>query len=66
MDTRSDELSRRNIRTRRRMHLCMQDNQIGQIFMGLAQADMASLPHLIKKIIFSTKRPSLSAESTYT
>jgi hypothetical protein len=37
----------RNLRTRRRMHLCMQDNQIGLKFMGFAPADMARLPHLI-------------------
>jgi hypothetical protein len=30
------------------MHLRMQDDQIGQNFMGLATADMDRLPHLIK------------------
>jgi hypothetical protein len=29
------------------MHLCMQDDQIGQKFIGLAPAEMARLPHLI-------------------
>jgi hypothetical protein len=28
------------------MHLRMQDDQIGQKFMGLAPTDMARLPHL--------------------
>jgi hypothetical protein len=30
-----------------RMHLCMQDDQIGQKLMWLAPADMARLPHLM-------------------
>jgi hypothetical protein len=34
------------------MHLCMQDNQIGQKFMGLSPVDMARLPRLkIQKIV---------------
>jgi hypothetical protein len=33
-----------NIRTRRRMHLCMQDHQIGPKIVGFAKADMARLP----------------------
>jgi hypothetical protein len=37
----------RNLRARRRMHLCMQDDQIGWKFMGFAPADMATLPHWI-------------------
>jgi hypothetical protein len=37
----------RNLRTRRRMHLCMQDNQTGPKIMGLAPADMARLPSSI-------------------
>jgi hypothetical protein len=36
-----------NLRTRRREHLCMQGDLIGQTFMGLALADMARLSHLI-------------------
>jgi hypothetical protein len=49
----------RNLRSRRRMHLFMQDDQIGQKFTGLAQADMARLAHLINtnKIVFSSKGP---------
>jgi hypothetical protein len=39
--------SHRNLRTRRRMHLYKQENQIGRKFTGLAPADMAGLPHLI-------------------
>jgi hypothetical protein len=42
-------LFHRNLRTKRRMHLCIQDDQIGRKFMGLAPADMASLPHLRNK-----------------
>jgi hypothetical protein len=34
----------RNIRIRRRMHLCMQDDQIVQKIVGLVPADMARLP----------------------
>jgi hypothetical protein len=34
----------RNLRTRRRMHLCMQDDQIGQKFMELAPADYLDYP----------------------
>jgi hypothetical protein len=34
----------RNLGTRRRMHLCMQDDLIGPNFMGLDPADMAILP----------------------
>jgi hypothetical protein len=34
----------RNLRTRFRMHFCMQDDQIGQKIVGLAPADMARLP----------------------
>jgi hypothetical protein len=30
------------------MHLCMQDDQIGQKFLELAPADKARPPHLIK------------------
>jgi hypothetical protein len=57
--------SHRNLRTRRRMHLCMQDNQIGQKFMWLAPADMARLPHLIDtEKVFGSKRPSPSAGTT--
>jgi hypothetical protein len=42
----------RNLRTRRRLHSCMQDDQI-------APAEMARVPHLITtKIVFSSKRPS--------
>jgi hypothetical protein len=40
-------VTHRNLRTSRRMHLCMQDDQIGRKFMWLAPADMARLPHLI-------------------
>jgi hypothetical protein len=56
----------RKLRTRRRMHLCMQDDQIGQKT-GLAPADMARLPHLINtKIVFSSKQPTPSAGTTPT
>jgi hypothetical protein len=42
----------RNLRTRRRMHLCMQDYKIAWKFTGLAPADTARLPHfLITKIV---------------
>jgi hypothetical protein len=37
----------RNLRTRKRMHLCMQDDQIGRKFMELAPAEMARPPHSI-------------------
>jgi hypothetical protein len=37
-------LTNRNLRTRRIMHLCMQDDQIGPKIIGLAPADMARLP----------------------
>jgi hypothetical protein len=47
-------IDHRILRTRRRMHLCMQDNQIGRKFKGLAPADKARLPHLI-----NTKNNSL-------
>jgi hypothetical protein len=36
-----------NLRNRRRMHLCMQDDPIARKFTGLALADMARLPHLM-------------------
>jgi hypothetical protein len=29
------------------MRLCMQDDQVGRKFMGLAISDMARLPHLL-------------------
>jgi hypothetical protein len=35
------------VQTRRRMHLRMQDNQIGRKLVGLTPADMDRLPHLI-------------------
>jgi hypothetical protein len=55
----------RNLRTRRIMHLCIQDDQIVQKFLGLASADMARLPHLINtKIVFSSKWTSPSAGTT--
>jgi hypothetical protein len=34
----------RNLRTRRRMHLCMQDDQICPKILGFAPADLARLP----------------------
>jgi hypothetical protein len=37
-------LVRRNLWTKRRMHLCMQDDQIGPKIIGLAPADTARLP----------------------
>jgi hypothetical protein len=40
-------LNHRNLWARKRMHLCMLDDQIGQKFTGLAPADIARLPHLI-------------------
>jgi hypothetical protein len=47
------------------MHLCMQDNQIDQKFMGLALAVMARLPHLkTQKIVFISKWPSPPAGTT--
>jgi hypothetical protein len=43
----------RYLRTRRRMHLRMQDNQMGPKFVRLAPADMARLPpSIITKYIF--------------
>jgi hypothetical protein len=43
----------RNLKTRRKIHWCIQDDQIGRKFMGLAPADMARLPHLINtKMVF--------------
>jgi hypothetical protein len=56
----------RNLRTRRKMNLCMQDDQISLKFMVLAPADMARLPHMYKKIDFSSKRPTPSAGTMYT
>jgi hypothetical protein len=47
-------------RSRRRIHLRMQDNQMGLKFMGLAPADMARLPHS------PNKRPCSSAGTTPT
>jgi hypothetical protein len=49
------------------MHLHMQDDQIGQKFIGLTPADMARLTHSINtKNVFSSKRPSSSAGTTPT
>jgi hypothetical protein len=50
------------------MHLCVQGDQIGRKFMGLAPADMDRQPHLINtnKKVFSSKRPSPSAWTTPT
>jgi hypothetical protein len=42
-------ITHRNLRTRWKMHLCMQDDQIGRNIMGLTPADMARLPHLVNK-----------------
>jgi hypothetical protein len=40
---------------------------MGQKLMGLALPDMASLPHLINtKIVFGSKQPSPSSETTTT
>jgi hypothetical protein len=50
----------RNPRTRRRMYLCMLDNQIGQKFMGFAPADMARLPHLINTSLSAGTTPTLN------
>jgi hypothetical protein len=45
----------------------MQGNQIGRKFMRLAPAYMATLPHLIKKIIyFRSKQPRTSPGTTPT
>jgi hypothetical protein len=55
----------RNLRTRRKMHLCMQDNQIGPKIMGLAPADVA-IPHPSIMPIVVHKQPRLSAGTTYT
>jgi hypothetical protein len=41
------QCNHRNLRTRRMMHLCIQDEQIGRS----APADMARLPHLTNKNI---------------
>jgi hypothetical protein len=43
----------RNLRTGRRMHVYMQDDQIGPITVGVAPADMARLPtSIITNIYF--------------
>jgi hypothetical protein len=58
----------RNLRTGRRMHFCMQDDQSGPKIVGLAPADMARLPPSIfpTKIFSSSKQTRLSAGTTYT
>jgi hypothetical protein len=50
------------------MHLCMQDDQISQKFIGLTPADMDRLPHLLntEKKVFISKQPSPSARITPT
>jgi hypothetical protein len=58
----------RNLRPRRRIPLCMQDDQIGRKIIRLAPADMARLPPSIipTKIFFSSKQLCLSAGTTPT
>jgi hypothetical protein len=54
------------LRTRRRLHICMQDDQIGPKIVGLAPADRARLPPSIitKKKYFCSKQSSQSAGTT--
>jgi hypothetical protein len=57
--------NQRNLRTRRRKHLCIQDDRIGAIF--LRKPNMARLPPtIITQNIFCRKQPSLSAGTRYT
>jgi hypothetical protein len=50
--------------TRRRMHLCMQDDQISQKFIGLTPADIDRPFNKYRKKVFSSKQPSPSAGIT--
>jgi hypothetical protein len=45
----SSHVGHRNLRTRRRMHLCMQDNQIGLKFIGLSPSWHGQTIPFIKK-----------------
>jgi hypothetical protein len=55
-------ISYRNLRTRRRMHLCMQDDQNGQKTMVLTSAEETDLFYTITKYFFCSEQPSLTAD----